>query len=1460
MKRCILLLLIMVYNSGSYPTTEPSDKSSNEDDPSKQIIGSSVVTSVSVILNGDEPQFTDAVGNTIPKPLVPLQVASPINLLNPDRYEFYTFNDNGELVKRLMTLDEIQSIVANGNGDGAVIHSFPINDRDPEKNVHDIVESVQKVLNKEVAWKKNLTNEHLVLDTPDVSSSWSMILPAIFGNTGTEIFPNKPQQVAMTPEADVLTRKPPTKVPLIHKPQKPVPSHNKPSIENEAQNSNIMNNAMAKPSFSKPEYLTTTTNEKPISVKSTTKSPPATTTTTTTRKPTTTTTHKPTTTTTRKPPTTTTTTSKPTTTLAPTTSRTTVTTPKPTTSSTTTTIKPMFEKPISSPVNVSPTKKVPPTTEGSLMEVSQSHVPMNGIDTKYGSEPEFSEYHQYESVPLASTGSYGGLEADDLVENPSMGYLSPSLDTDLPTKEDINTKISIDQILETLTNDMNTEKVEMETNTKLYTTIEPVLYNGDLSKPHKKQEIVYTTETDSTTTNSPEQKTEAEKDSIGNGSQEESNTLHFEPLYAEIRDPIVNDFSTEIPLAETTTTTMINDLGTTLGDTPGDDKHDEFTSHLQAQPIKTEDKPLSVVETIDQLINDQKKSTPASVVTEPVSMDQSIKIQGASNEISMDDYVHQAATIASNLEGNINSKPTTTPSNEVTDMSEPEESNEISNLIPDVVNQITDAPQADPNRPDEIDLSNRVSNIAYLNPNLLVPLKEPMATPKPVKVEHLDEAVMKESVPTTTIAPETPVTHTRFNLRPTYQSHIKNSGEASAEVTTQTEPNSAIEVNTPYYIKINSIKAEAHLTTEPPKPAEQLITTIVPTTIPPVKATKENDNSMNFQTFATESSTESEDALVTELTTSKIDLITDTPTSHETEQAYVKLGESTEKLDDMLQTTTVSADLTNVPEMSTTTQAATTIPVKESSSNTLKPVHYYKHPSSATDQKLMQFNNQRPVVRPPALSNLKVTPVGQPPRIPVRLDPIPGPSLGLKSSTIGQDEDVLAFAQLCNELAFNYWKSITAEKISPARSLVISPFALTSMLSMVFLGARGGTSGEMNEILKLDDMVTFNPHLVFKNITDSVEKIRDSHIAAAAFIREVYTDRSNGKVLQFFKEKVQQFYSGHVEEVNFNIVSDIIRRRTNLLVKRHTSGKVPEYLRTNSVWVNGPFATISANLIQTDCTRASVFDRDGEMFFQVHPSIRQRRLVPIPAVVWRAGFTAGYDPEVDATVVAFGNAFNTISTIYVMPGQQGVAAAGDNLERLETSLIETEIGANVWGRLLSSLHERPGLEVQLPRFSHRSFINASAGLQRMGLKSIFNSDDADLRGLTGSANRDVYLSDMIQVNTFTTCGEGRIGEQHHVEMYPAPPLRRKHSGVGQEARSEVKSEEHVGTVQDSGRAIYDDLLDPKYLEVPLQLRPRQARIPEAPRLRFDKPFLYFVRHNPTGMILFMGRFNPRLLP
>lgn len=417
---------------------------------------------------------------------------------------------------------------------------------------------------------------------------------------------------------------------------------------------------------------------------------------------------------------------------------------------------------------------------------------------------------------------------------------------------------------------------------------------------------------------------------------------------------------------------------------------------------------------------------------------------------------------------------------------------------------------------------------------------------------------------------------------------------------------------------------------------------------------------------------------------------------------------------------------------------------------------------------------------------------------------------------------------------------------------------------MLFLGARGKTSGEINDMLHLDDIVTFNPHAMLRNISESVDEKKDNNVYNSVFVRELLSERSKGKILPFFKEKVNQFYFGYVEEVNFSTVNDIIRRRTNLLMKRYTAGKSSEYLKTSNVWVKPPLAGISANLYETDCSKASRNERDGEMFFQVIPAVRQRRLIPIPSAVFKSGFTAGYDPELDATAVAIGLSNNILSNIYVMPGQQGHSVPGDNLERLESVLMANAISQNAWRRLLATLMERPGLEVQIPRFTHRSFVNTTNALRKLGLHSLFDQNVADLRGITGAAS-DMYVSDLIQMNTFSTCGEDKLAEDHHVEMYPAPPNKHRtiehRTSTSTSTTSASATNKHISTDYDNERAFASDpIYDLRYLDLPLPLRPRQARIPEAPRLRFDKPFIYFVRHNPTGMILHFGRFNPRLLP
>lgn len=194
----------------------------------------------------------------------------------------------------------------------------------------------------------------------------------------------------------------------------------------------------------------------------------------------------------------------------------------------------------------------------------------------------------------------------------------------------------------------------------------------------------------------------------------------------------------------------------------------------------------------------------------------------------------------------------------------------------------------------------------------------------------------------------------------------------------------------------------------------------------------------------------------------------------------------------------------------------------------------------------------------------------------------PKENQGLGVTTKNLGEDILQFTELCNELAFKYWQMLS-ENIDNKRSIVFSPYSITSTLAMMFMGARGGTSGEMNEILKLDDMVTFNPHFTLKNISDSIETTSASGVAVSAFIRELFSERHKGKILTFYKERAQHFYNGHVEEINFELISDIIRRRTNLLVKRYTWGKIVEYIKSNSITMRPPLASFSANIFQVSC-------------------------------------------------------------------------------------------------------------------------------------------------------------------------------------------------------------------------------------------------------------------------------------
>lgn len=1373
---------------------------------------------------GEAPHFTDAVGKTVPRPFVPPQVASPINLLNPDRYEFYTFNDAGELVKRLMTLKEIQSIVANGNGamigdnepesQSVYLNTIPLSNQGSETKVQDIVDNVQNVLSREMENNKNASQIHsLLLDTPDVSSSWSMILPAIFGNTGDEILPHKP--INMTPETEIeettttksvqTTRRPVTKVPTTKTYSRTTPLTKVPA--------KVVQTSKAPPKL-------TTSTYAPTKPSSTTYEPSSSKIQTSTKKQPVKAKPKPTSPTTRTTSTTTTTTAKTSTT-------TTTKTPLPTENQTeattmeikrTTTNRPTTSK-------VSPTKKFvrKPTSPGYKRPLTNSPIIIEKIQRRPIHVETKTDANLVERKTASSTLE---MKVDSTTKAPmSVGpvkVIAVMTKTEAPSTT-INHHISSYKTnLPVTTKTTTVAPVKVSTEQNMLSTSEEDRQDSAINQIIGSLQSDLFSSYEKVTTDSPVEETtnDAAMDRLGDLNLVPDKVLLNDQLYIDESEPVIKYLptttTTEIPLGLLSSSgePMYEKLEVTTTKTKdfiNSNDNSEVMQKIEMLIKETNAKP----EKLDALSFDDDDET-------EIKFKDTLEIK---EPMKHSEFVHKAATVASILSTRTTESTSTTtaqPLSEESDSTVPTIlSDALSNAIQLMMAQQeskktekptpTTTPQSD--EPSGYDLTQVLHHYQDLN------YKQDQLESLSLLTEKLLTTELPEAETTTVYQESEEVSHETTIVKETSSVSMKKGEHLNTESTTSqpeilatTTDASKEEFSTFFFVdkdqdetttldplhdglgefstqqyvetvkRLSDRKDETFATTISPLESEESgeLVSHVLNAIGIASDSEEEESTEKLKATESQENEEVENAILSltseignTLTndvktdfklTSKIasslisvaDSISETLNADEESEEGttfvpttvvpdVKQDQSTEKSDEMedstedkneqnstetnndesmehfsldqetkpaqleedikikpsatklavevkptlnspnqlVQLSVIRKDnsLEEIDFITPSTPTSTRIPITEGNfikienietTSLPKPTHAkikghetfenvkpifisvrgtttsksnsitHISPTKATHkkeqtEKTQEADTPMPVTeRVPLIEVTKSTDFRQsstednlveikvqtkpttvaptsteshPPTTnqfvsnaqtikntiknsqqqlrplspPVDLPIAPKESLGLAASTQNLNKDLSDFSKLCNELAFSFWKSITNDGISQSRSVIISPFALTSTLSMIFLGARGQTSGEMNDLLRLDDMVSFNPHVVFRNISESIEQSRNSGIAAAAFVRELYSDRSKGKLLPYFKEKAQQFYGAHVEEVNFNVINDILRRRTNLLVKRHTFSKLNEYLKTNNIWVNEPLAAVSANVFLVSC-------------------------------------------------------------------------------------------------------------------------------------------------------------------------------------------------------------------------------------------------------------------------------------
>ena len=117
---------------------------------------------------------------------------------------------------------------------------------------------------------------------------------------------------------------------------------------------------------------------------------------------------------------------------------------------------------------------------------------------------------------------------------------------------------------------------------------------------------------------------------------------------------------------------------------------------------------------------------------------------------------------------------------------------------------------------------------------------------------------------------------------------------------------------------------------------------------------------------------------------------------------------------------------------------------------------------------------------------------------------LPEDYLGLESSTTHLSRSEKSFVDINNELGFQIYKLLLEKEEYKSKNLIFSPLSSSTMLAMIFLGARGTTSWEMNGLLKLDEMISFNPHLMYKNVTDTL--MENQQDFAIACVKQLWVD------------------------------------------------------------------------------------------------------------------------------------------------------------------------------------------------------------------------------------------------------------------------------------------------------------------------------------------------------------------
>jgi serpin B len=349
-------------------------------------------------------------------------------------------------------------------------------------------------------------------------------------------------------------------------------------------------------------------------------------------------------------------------------------------------------------------------------------------------------------------------------------------------------------------------------------------------------------------------------------------------------------------------------------------------------------------------------------------------------------------------------------------------------------------------------------------------------------------------------------------------------------------------------------------------------------------------------------------------------------------------------------------------------------------------------------------------------------------------------------------------------------------------NLFLSPYSISTALSMTYAGARGDTADEMARALHLSpDQEHLHPAVA--ELIQAINPRAGQKRAYQLNVANALWGQKNFGFLPDFLNLTRRDYGAGLHEVDFERATEEARRTINAWVENETKNKIKDLLPRGVV-------TVDTRLVLTN----AIYFK-GLWRHPFHKSETRNEAfktsatdsVKAPLMHQKAHFKYLGEKNFQALELAYGKD-GDLSMVVLLPTKV------DGLAEFEKKLTAAHL-AEWLGKLRTD-----EVNVTLPRFKMTREFSLKQALEALGMRKAFVPGRADFTGMSGSG-RKLFIQAVVH-----------------------------------KAFVDVNEE---GTEAAAATGVVVGLAS--------------ARIPPTPVFRADHPFLFMIRHNRTGSILFMGR-------